>query len=97
MTTTRRTPLRSSSALKTAGFRAETFPADEPLGARVRHAKLEKVPYVLVVGDDDVAGGTVGVNARGPSGPSAALRVSQFVERLQADVAADEATDEPAG
>ena len=29
--------------------------ADEPLGGRIRKAKLEKLPYVLVVGDDDVA------------------------------------------
>ncbi|WP_420445919.1 threonine--tRNA ligase [Candidatus Poriferisodalis sp.] len=46
-------------------FRAEMVPADDPLGARIRRAKLEKVPYVLVVGDDDVAAGTVGVNSRG--------------------------------
>ena len=46
-------------------FRAEMVPADDPLGARIRRAKLEKVPYVLVVGDDDVAAGTVGVNPRG--------------------------------
>ena len=39
--------------------------ADEPLGARIRKAKLEKMPYVLVVGDDDVGAGTVGVNPRG--------------------------------
>ena len=36
---------------------------------RVRRAKLEKLPYVLVVGDDDVAAGTVGVNARGSETP----------------------------
>ena len=30
--------------------------ATDPLGKRIRTAKLEKLPYVLVVGDDDVAG-----------------------------------------
>ena len=39
--------------LRAAGFRADTVEADEPLGARIRRAKLEKLPYVLVVGDDD--------------------------------------------
>ena len=39
------------------------------LGARIRKAKTEKVPYVLVVGDDDVAHDTVGVNARGNDAP----------------------------
>jgi threonyl-tRNA synthetase len=76
--------------LKAAGFRAETLPADEPLGARVRHAKLEKVPYVVVVGDDDVAGVTVGVNARGTERPERGVAVSQFIERLQAEVAVDD-------
>ena len=51
--------------LRDAGFRAESVPADDPLGARIRRAKLERVPYVLVVGDDDAAAGTVGVNPRG--------------------------------
>ena len=40
--------------LRAAGFRADTVGADEPLGARIRRAKLEKLPYVLVVGDDDI-------------------------------------------
>ena len=35
------------------------------MGALIRKARLAKVPYVLVVGDEDVAAGTVGVNRRG--------------------------------
>jgi threonyl-tRNA synthetase len=50
--------------LRAAGFRAEVTGADDPLGRRIRNAKLLKVPYVLVVGDDDVAASTVGVNPR---------------------------------
>ncbi len=34
------------------------------MGALIRRAKLAKIPYVLVVGDQDVAAGTVGVNRR---------------------------------
>ncbi len=76
------------SALRSAGFRAETGPADEPLGARIRRSKLQKVPYVLVVGDDDVDAGTVGVNSRGSDRPERGVSVAHFVERLRADVAA---------
>ncbi|MCY3560920.1 MAG: threonine--tRNA ligase, partial [bacterium] len=47
------------------GLRVEVAASDEPLGRRVRVAKLQKVPYVLVVGASDVAAGTVGVNPRG--------------------------------
>ena len=59
---------RLADRLRAEGFRADVVDADEPLGARIRKAKLEKLPYVLVVGDDDVANGTVGVNPRGGDG-----------------------------
>ncbi|HTW08405.1 MAG TPA: threonine--tRNA ligase, partial [Acidimicrobiales bacterium] len=76
------------ATLRAAGFRAAAVPADEPLGARVRRAKLEKIPYVLVVGDDDVAAGTVGVNTRGSERPERGVPVAALVERLRADVGA---------
>jgi threonyl-tRNA synthetase len=68
------------------GFRASLVEADEPLGARIRKAKLDKLPYVLVVGDTDVAAGTVGVNARGADQPERDVHVDAFVERLAAQV-----------
>ncbi|MGC8626220.1 MAG: threonine--tRNA ligase [Acidimicrobiales bacterium] len=77
-----------AKTLKDAGYRAEMGPADEPLGARVRRAKLEKIPYVIVVGDDDVAAGTVGVNLRGTERPERGVKVSELLGRLAADVAA---------
>jgi threonyl-tRNA synthetase len=43
------------------GVRARIEAADEPLGARVRRARSERVPYILVVGAQDVAAGTVGL------------------------------------
>ena len=51
--------------LRAVGARVTVDPADEKLGARIRKAKVLKIPYILVVGDDDVAAGTVGVNRRG--------------------------------
>lgn len=74
--------------LRAEGFRADLVEADEPLGGRIRRAKLEKLPYVLVVGDDDVAAGTVGVNARGSERPERDITVDAFVERLAAEVVA---------
>lgn len=55
--------LRSQFA--NAGLRVDVIHADDQLGKRIRNAKLEKLPYVLVVGDDDVAHQSVGVNPRG--------------------------------
>jgi threonyl-tRNA synthetase len=73
--------------LRAEGFRADSEDASDKLGARIRKAKLEKVPYVLVVGDDDVEAGTVGVNARGSDQPDRGVPVDGFLERLKSDVA----------
>ncbi len=73
--------------LKDEGFRADMLEADEPLGQRIRRSKLEKIPYILVVGDDDVAASTVGVNVRGSDKPQRGVSVDAFLDRLR-----DEAT-----
>jgi threonyl-tRNA synthetase len=61
--------------------------AAEPLGARIRKAKLEKVPHVVVVGDDDVAADTVGDNPRGGE-VERGVPVAAFIERMTAEIAA---------
>ena len=54
----------------------------------MRNAKVAKVPYVLVVGDDDAAAGTVGVNARGGDKPERDVPLEAFAARLAAEVEA---------
>ncbi|MHB8219801.1 MAG: threonine--tRNA ligase [Acidimicrobiales bacterium] len=71
-----------------AGYRVSAESAAEPLGTRIRKAKLAMVPYVLVVGDDDVAASTVGVNRRGSERPERGVPVSELMERLADDVSA---------
>jgi threonyl-tRNA synthetase len=84
-----------ADAARAAGLRAGVEPASSPLGARIRQAKLAKVPYVLVVGDDDVAGRTVGVNARGSNTPERGVDLDAFIERVVAEVAAHSSPDAP--
>ena len=80
---------RVADRLRAEGYRVDLEDAQsDNLGARVRRAKLAKVPYVLVVGDQDVEGGTVGVNQRGTDAPERGVGVDDFVERLAADIAA---------
>ncbi len=79
---------RLADRLRGEGYRAELIDAAaDSLGARVRRAKLEKVPYVLVVGDEDADAGTVGVNRRGSDDPARGVSVDDFVDRLAAEVA----------
>jgi threonyl-tRNA synthetase len=67
------------------GFRTDIVDANDQLGKRIRSAKLEKVPYVLVVGDDDVAAGTLGVNPRGGE-VERGVALDAFVDRLHTEV-----------
>ncbi|MBU6227317.1 MAG: threonine--tRNA ligase [Acidobacteria bacterium] len=75
--------------LQREGFRVDVIHADDQLGKRIRNAKMEKIPYVLVVGDDDVANSTVGVNPRGGE-VERDVRIDDFVARVAADVNADD-------
>jgi threonyl-tRNA synthetase len=78
---------RIADRLRAEGYRSELVDATaDSLGARVRRAKLEKVPYVLVVGDEDADAGTVGVNKRGTDEPERGVRVDDFFDRLAAEV-----------
>ena len=71
--------------LAAEGFRVDIVDANDQLGKRIRSAKLEKLPYVLVVGDDDVAAGTLGVNPRGGD-VERGVALEEFIRRLHAEV-----------
>jgi threonyl-tRNA synthetase len=75
-----------AALLRAEGVRVSVEEATEPLGSRIRKAKLEKIPYVIVVGDDDVAKGTLGVNARGSNDPERGITVGAFSTRLVEEI-----------
>jgi len=72
--------------LNAEGIRAHMVEADEPLGARIRKGKLQKLPYILVVGDDDIENDTAGVNPRGGE-VERDMPISDFIERITSEVA----------
>jgi threonyl-tRNA synthetase len=69
-----------------AGGRVDMIAADDQLGKRIRSSKLEKIPYILVVGDDDVSAGSVGVNPRGGD-VERGVGLDEFVRRFVDEVA----------
>ena len=73
-----------------AGLRVDVVHADDQLGKRIRNAKLEKLPYILVVGDDDVAHHSVGVNPRGGEVERDVL-ANDFLARVLAEIDEDSA------
>ena len=77
--------LEVTETLSKLGYRVDQLVADEQLGKRIRASKLERIPYVLVVGDDDIAGATVGVNPRGGD-VIRGVSLNDFIQQLAADV-----------
>ncbi len=67
--------------LSCAGIRCEVDGRNEKVGYKIREAKLDKIPYVLVVGDKEAESGTVNVNMRGVEEKST-LSVSEFLEKV---------------
>src|SRR6478609_1782258 len=73
--------------LREERLRVEVLDAhNDTLGNRIRRAKTDKIPYVLVVGDDDIDASTVGVNARGTDGPERGVGLEDFVGRITSEV-----------
>ena len=75
-----------AASLGAAAVRVEVDVANEPLNARIRRWKVEKVPYILVVGDSDVAARTVGVNARSSPRPKRDVVLDDFVAALAIEI-----------
>lgn len=71
--------------LEAAGLRVEVDRRGERMQAKIRDAQLQKVPYMLIVGDKEVAAEAVGVRSRdrGDLGP---LPVTEFLAQAQAEL-----------
>jgi threonyl-tRNA synthetase len=68
--------------LQEAGFRAQADLRNEKLGAKIREAQVQKVPYMLVVGDKEVASGRVSPRQR-QGKLMEPLKVEDFIAQLQ--------------
>ena len=72
--------------LKTAGLRAEIDSSKERMGAKIRQAQLQKIPYMLVIGDKERDSQTVSVRLR--SGDDlGAVPVADLIERMTQEAA----------
>ncbi len=74
-----------AKALDGKGFRVETDLRNEKIGKKIREATLEKVPYMLVVGDRDVENQAVSVRTRGGE-DLGAMSLEAFAAKLEEEV-----------
>jgi threonyl-tRNA synthetase len=71
--------------LRKAGLRAEADLGAEKVGAKIRRGELEKVPYIAIVGDQELADGTVSVRRR-IKGDLGTVAQEEFIRRLEDEV-----------
>ena len=72
--------------LKAAGLRVENDTRNEKIGYKIREAEVQKIPFILVVGDKEAQAGAVAVRRRGMKdlGP---MPLEAFVELVQSEIA----------
>jgi threonyl-tRNA synthetase len=72
--------------LRAAGLRAEADVRTERMNAKIRHAQLQKIPYMLVVGDREADAQAVAVRTRAGE-DLGSMPIFQFIDRLKDEVA----------
>jgi threonyl-tRNA synthetase len=79
--------------LRAADIRAELDPRSEKIGFKIREAAMEKVPYILVVGDKEIEQNTVAVRERGGK-DLGAMPLDEFMNRVTDIIASKSTTTE---
>ena len=69
--------------LEAAGVRVHLDDRNEKMNAKVREHALQKVPFILVVGEKEAEAGAVNVRLRGQQQPEGTVALGQFVERVK--------------
>jgi threonyl-tRNA synthetase len=76
----------TAAKIRAAGLRVEHDESNEKLGAKIRDAQLKKIPYMLVVGEKEVAAGTVSVRKR-TGGEQLSMSIDEFVAEARRVIA----------
>ncbi len=76
---------RSRRSCSAAGFRVTGDYRPEKIGYKIREAQVEKIPYMLVVGDKEQSAGTVAVRDR-VDGDLGAMPLAELIKRLGDEV-----------
>lgn len=74
------------ASLKKAGVKATMDSRAEKIGYKIREARLEKLPYMLVVGANEEADGTVSVRKRGEDGDLGSMALNDFIAKIRQEI-----------
>jgi threonyl-tRNA synthetase len=71
--------------LKDAGIRVEKDIRNEKIGYKIREAQLQKIPYMIVIGDKEMKEGSVAVRSR-KDGDLGAMNLDDFIFKINAEI-----------
>ena len=71
--------------LKNADIRVELDERDEKIGYKIREATMQKIPYMLILGDKEVEANAVGVRSR-KDGDIGQMSIEDFINKIQEEV-----------
>lgn len=74
-----------NKALIDAGFRAELKDENETIGKKIREGEMQKIPYLLIVGDKEIKSKSVAIRKTG-KGDLGAIKFKKFLEQIQIEV-----------
>lgn len=74
-----------AAKLEAAGIRVETDLRNEKIGYKIREAQMQKIPYMLVIGDKECDAGTVSVRTRGGI-DLGAMQLDEFLGRIKDEI-----------
>jgi len=74
-----------SKLLENADIRALVDSRSEKVGRKIRDAELEKIPYMLIVGENEKSEGTVSVRKQG-EGDVGTMTIEAFAERIRSEI-----------
>jgi len=72
--------------LEAKGMRVELDDRNEKIGYKIREARLQKTPYMLIIGDNEVEKGEVSVRKRGEDGDLGAMSTADFIARAVEEI-----------
>ncbi len=71
--------------LEAAGIRAQADMRNEKMGYKIREAQLQKIPYMLVVGDKEAEAGTISLRSR-KNGDEGTMSAEEFISRIREEI-----------
>ncbi len=72
--------------LEKLGVRVELDSRNEKIGYKIRESRLQKIPYMLIIGDNEVESGTLSVRRRGENGDLGSMTIDEYIAKVQEEI-----------